>query len=90
MAKYDVEYNKCESMTPNTIINTYELSINEIKAMRYLYNTQQPKKDIIENLYWSLNIKKKEVSYILGSLKRKGLIYSNISLPGWLGTDIKV
>lgn len=96
MCKYDVIYLETKSMKPQDIIKKYELSDKEIEVMQHLCGKQYPKEDILEHFYnkwyvnWNDYMTKQQVSKVLGSLKRKGLIYSVIDLAGWLGTGIRI
>jgi DNA-binding MarR family transcriptional regulator len=97
MAKYDDAFNETMKgynsprMASKDIISKYELTDKEIQVMRYLYRKQYDKKDIIENFnyVWD-DINSADISKILGSLKKKGLIYSVNDMPGYLGTEIMI
>jgi DNA-binding MarR family transcriptional regulator len=103
MTKYDEVFDKTmkdyktPKMNSKDIIEKFELTEKEIEVMKYLYGQQMEKEDILEHFYCKWDrcdgvnyVRKPEISKILGSLKKKGLIYSVTDLLGWLGTDIKI
>ena len=90
MAKYDIISTECEDLSSEEIIEKYELTHNEVEIMRYLYQKQYQKHEIIEYIYDITELYKADATKLVGALKKKGLIYSVIDLRGFLGTEIKV
>lgn len=91
------EIDELQELNPANIKNIYLLqpidlsiltSTQEIRTAiyKYLKGKQELKKDVIDHVASSLNIKKTEVSKVITQMQKEKIIYI-VPEMGWLGID---